>query len=111
MDKLTIRQLDKKVAVFAVCSAKKMDVDGMLCNIARKCAKEIVVIDSNCCGFAGDRGFILPKLNEHGLRFLKEQGNGCKEGYATSRTCEIGLSKHGGITYSSILYLVEEASR
>lgn len=111
MDKLTIRQLDKKVAVFAVCSAKKMDVDGMLCNIARKCAKEIVVIDSNCCGFAGDRGFILPKLNEHGLRFLKEQSNGCKEGYATSRTCEIGLSKHGGITYSSILYLVEEASR
>lgn len=111
LSKLSIKQLNKKVAVFAVCSAKKLDVDEMLYNIARKCAKEVVVIDSNCCGFAGDRGFILPKLNEHGLRHLKEQSPGCEEGYATSRTCEIGLSKHGGISYSSILYLVEEASR
>lgn len=111
MDKLTIRQLDKKVAVFAVCSAKKMDVDRMLYSIASKCANEVVVIDSNCCGFAGDRGFILPELNAYGLRHIKEQSNGCEEGYDTSRTCEIGLSKHGGLTYSSILYLVEEASR
>ncbi|MFA6334419.1 MAG: FAD-binding and (Fe-S)-binding domain-containing protein [Bacteroidales bacterium] len=111
MDKLKIRQLDKKVAVFSVCSAKKMEVDGILCDIARKCAREFVVIESNCCGFAGDRGFLLPKLNQHGLRFLREQSEGCKEGYATSRTCEIGLSRHSGITYSSILYLVEEASR
>ncbi|MEN6618359.1 MAG: FAD-binding and (Fe-S)-binding domain-containing protein [Rikenellaceae bacterium] len=111
MNKLKITQLDKKVAVFAVCSAKKMEVDSALTDIARRCAKEVVVIDSNCCGFAGDRGFILPKLNQHGLRFIKEQSSGCKEGYATSRTCEIGLSKYSGITYSSIIYLVEEASR
>jgi len=111
MDKLNIKQLNKKVAVFAVCSAKKMEVDEVLYDIARKCAKDVVVIESNCCGFAGDRGFLLPKLNQHGLRFLKSQNEGCIEGYATSRTCEIGLSKHGGITYSSIMYLVEEASR
>jgi len=111
MDRLNIRQLDKKVAVFAVCSAKKMEVDGAIEAIARKCAKEVVVIDSNCCGFAGDRGFLLPKLNQHGLRFIKEQSTGCIEGYATSRTCEIGLSNHSGITFSSIMYLVEEASR
>jgi len=111
LNKLNIKQLDKKVAVFAVCSAKKMEVDGVLYDIARKCAKDVVVIDSNCCGFAGDRGFLLPELNKHGLRFLKDQSKGCSEGYATSRTCEIGLSKHSGITYSSIMYLVEEASR
>jgi len=111
MDRLNIRQLDKKIAVFAVCSAKKMEVDGAIAAIARKCAKEVVIIDSNCCGFAGDRGFLLPKLNQHGLRFIKEQSIGCEEGYATSRTCEIGLSNHSGITFSSIMYLVEEASR
>ncbi len=111
LDKLNIHKIDKKVAVFSVCSAKKMEVDGILCDIARTCASEVVVIDSNCCGFAGDRGFLLPKLNQHGLRFLREQSKDCKEGYATSRTCEIGLSKHSGITYSSIMYLVEEASR
>lgn len=111
MGRLNIRQLDKKVAVFAVCSTKKMEVDGAIAAIARKCAKEVVVIDSNCCGFAGDRGFLLPELNRHGLRFIKEQSTGCKEGYATSRTCEIGLSNHSGVTFSSIMYLVEEASR
>jgi len=111
MEKLTIKPVERKVAVFAVCSAKKMEVDTTLYKIASECAREVVTIDSNCCGFAGDRGFILPALNKHGLRFLKEQGKDCAEGYATSRTCEIGLSYHSGITYSSILYLVEEASR
>ena len=31
---------------------------------------------------------------------------GIKEGYSNSRTCEIGLSTNGGITYRSIVYLV-----
>lgn len=111
IDRLTIKPVDRKVALFAVCSTKKMEVDEALFNIASKCAREVVRIESNCCGFAGDRGFILPALNKHGLRHLKEQNTGCSEGYASSRTCEIGLSYHGGILYSSIMYLVEEASR
>jgi D-lactate dehydrogenase len=41
--------------------------------------REVVRIESNCCGFAGDRGFILPALNKHGLRHLKEQNTGCSE--------------------------------
>lgn len=111
IDKLNIRKLNKRVALFSVCSAKKMEVDQYLEKIARRCAAEVVVIESNCCGFAGDRGFILPELNSHGLRSLKEQSHGCDCGYATSRTCEIGLSEHSGINYKSILYLLEEASR
>ena len=111
IERLKIHPVEREVAVFAVCSAKKMEVDNTLYNIASKCAKEVVRIESNCCGFAGDRGFLLPELNKHGLRFLKEQSKDCSEGYATSRTCEIGLSYHSGITYSSIMYLVEEASR
>ncbi|MFA5641332.1 MAG: FAD-binding and (Fe-S)-binding domain-containing protein [Bacteroidales bacterium] len=111
MDKLAIKQLDKKISIFAVCSAKKMEVEDYLYQIAKQCAKEVVVIDSNCCGFAGDRGFIVPELNKHGLRNLAHQSKGCSEGYATSKTCEIGLSNHSGIEFSSIMYLVEEASR
>ena len=111
IEHLSIKKLDKKVAVFAVCSAKKMEVDKYLYDLARLCASEVVVNESNCCGFAGDRGFILPELNKHGLRMLREQSKDCVQGYATSRTCEIGLSKHSGITYNSIIYLVEEASR
>ncbi|HBZ25843.1 MAG TPA: 4Fe-4S ferredoxin [Rikenellaceae bacterium] len=110
LDKLDVKKLDRKISVFAVCSAKKMEVDQYLYDIAKRCAREVVIIDSNCCGFAGDRGFLLPELNKHGLRDLRRQSDGCSQGYATSRTCEIGLSNHSGITYSSIVYLVEEAS-
>lgn len=111
MDKLKIKKLDKKISVFAVCSAKKMEVENHLYQIAQQCAQEVVIIDSNCCGFAGDRGFIVPELNKHGLRDLASQSEGCSEGYATSRTCEIGLSHHSGMEFSSIMYLVEESSR
>ena len=111
IEKLKIKPVDRKVAIFAVCSAKKMEVDKYIFEIAEKCAKEIAIMESNCCGFAGDRGFLLPALNSHGLRKLRLQSEGCSQGYSTSRTCEIGLSNHSGIDYSSIIYLVEEASR
>ncbi|MDD4058359.1 MAG: FAD-binding and (Fe-S)-binding domain-containing protein [Bacteroidales bacterium] len=111
INKLNINKLNRKISLFAVCSAKKMEVDEHLKHIAELCAEEVVVIDSNCCGFAGDRGFLLPELNKHGLRNIKKQSEGCSEGYATSRTCEIGLSKHSGISFKSIFYLLEEATR
>ena len=111
LERLTIKPVDEKVAIYAVCSAKKLGVDGDLVEIAKKCAKEVVFIQSNCCGFAGDRGFTHPELNDHGTRHHREQTEGCTSGYATSRTCEIGLSKANGIDFKSILYLVERASR
>lgn len=110
LENLPIEKVDKKVAIFAVCTAKKLLVDQTLVNIAKRCAKEVVVADTNCCGFAGDRGFFKPELNSHGLRNLKKQLEGCQDGYSTSRTCEIGLSKNSGIVFKSILYLVAEAS-
>jgi D-lactate dehydrogenase len=108
--RLKINKVDEKVAIFSVCSAKKLAVDQTLANIARACAKEVVVVESNCCGFSGDKGFTLPELNAHGLRYLKEQVYGCDSGYATSRTCEIGLSHHSGIEFKSILYLLDRCS-
>lgn len=110
MDALPIKPLNEKVAVFAVCSAKKMGVDPCLKRVAERCAREVVVVDSNCDGFAGDRGFLFPELNEHGLRDLKRQVEGCDEGYAVSRTCEVGLSRNSGLVFKSIVYLVAHAA-
>jgi D-lactate dehydrogenase len=108
---LTITPLEEKVAVFPVCSMKKMGIDNKLIQLAKMCASEVTVAETNCCGFAGDRGFSYPELNRHGLRELREQiPEGVLHGYSNSRTCEIGLSLHSGITFSSIVYLVERAS-
>ena len=110
LEHLTLKPVDEKVALFAVCSAKKMGVDPCLKRVAERCAREVVVVDSNCDGFAGDRGFFFPELNEHGLRDLKRQVDGCDEGFAVSRTCEIGLSRNSGIVFKSIVYLVAKAA-
>ena len=108
---LTITPLDEVITVFPVCSMKKMELDGMLTRLARTCAKEVIVPEANCCGFAGDRGFTFPELNKHGLANLKSQlSTSVKNGYSTSRTCEIGLSLHSGISYKSIIYLVDKVS-
>jgi D-lactate dehydrogenase len=108
---LTIMPLNETITVFPVCSMKKMELGEKLTDLARMCAREVIVPETNCCGFAGDRGFTYPELNRHGLSDLKDQlGNEVKNGYSTSRTCEIGLSLHSGISYKSIVYLVDRAS-
>jgi D-lactate dehydrogenase len=109
---LEIKPLQETIAVFPVCSMKKMGLESKLVELAEKCAAKVVVPETNCCGFAGDRGFSFPELNEHGLRELKMQlPNEVKRGYSTSRTCEIGLSMHSGISHQSIVYLVDQVSR
>jgi D-lactate dehydrogenase len=108
---LTITPIDEVITVFPVCSMKKMELDEKLAVLAGICAKEVIVPDSNCCGFAGDRGFTYPELNKYGLANVKGQFKGdVKNGYSTSRTCEIGLSLHTGISYKSIVYLVDRVS-
>ena len=40
--------------------------------IARQCSADVVTVEEVlCCGFAGDKGFNRPELNEHALRKLK----------------------------------------
>lgn len=108
---LSITPLDETITVFPVCSMKKMGMDGKMAELARMCAREVIVADTNCCGFAGDRGFTYPELNDHGLRNLKTQlPPDLKHGYSTSRTCEIGLSLHSGVSHKSIIYLVDQVS-
>lgn len=108
---LTINPLDETISVFPVCSLKKMELEKQLEILAKKCARDVIVPEMNCCGFAGDRGFTYPELNRHGLNNLKSQTPvNVKHGYSTSRTCEIGLSLHSGISYKSIVYLVDKVS-
>ena len=112
IDSLNITPLEETITLFSVCSSKKMGLDDKLIKLAQKCAVKVHIPDSNCCGFAGDRGFSFPELNAHGLKDLKEQiPCGVTKGYSNSRTCEIGLSTHTGISYKSIAYLVDEVSK
>ncbi|MDP2007541.1 MAG: FAD-binding and (Fe-S)-binding domain-containing protein [Rubrivivax sp.] len=113
LPRLKLTPQPQAVAVHPVCSVRKMGTADKLMAIAGRCSAQVVAVDQvQCCGFAGERGFMRPELNEHALRHLKAAlPAGCESGYATSRTCEIGLSEMAEMPYRSILYLVESCSR
>ena len=112
IDKLDFEPQDAPIAVHVTCSTQHLGEAQALIDIARRCAKEVVVPEGiHCCGFAGDKGFTTPELNAHALRSLKDAVQVCEEGISTSRTCEIGLSQHGGIDYHGLVYLVNRNSR
>ncbi len=112
LDKLDFVPQGKPIAVHVTCSTQHLGEAQALIDIARHCAKEVVVPEGiHCCGFAGDKGFTTPELNEHALRSLKNAVQICDEGISTSRTCEIGLSRHGEIDYHGLVYLVDRVTR
>jgi D-lactate dehydrogenase len=112
LDKLQIKKVDRKAAFHITCSSTKMDLQGKFEKVANACiTKPVIPQEVGCCGFAGDKGFSQPSLNNWALRKLKPQVANCEAGYSNSRTCEIGLSKNSGIDYKSVMYLVDEASR
>ncbi len=84
--------------------------------VARAHAERVEVpLFAECCGFAGDRGFLVPELTASATaveaaevrRILaREPDAGC---YSTCRTCEIGLSRAVGRPFRSLLHLVHEA--
>ncbi|WP_341709112.1 FAD-binding and (Fe-S)-binding domain-containing protein [Halopseudomonas sp.] len=103
---------EQPVAVHITCSTQHLGEGQALIEIARRCSTNVVVPEGNhCCGFAGDKGFNLPELNDHALRTLKPVVQHCSEGISTSRTCEIGLSSHSGVDYHSLVYLVDRVTK
>jgi D-lactate dehydrogenase len=86
-----------------------------LLKVARAHAEEVVVPPgAECCGFAGDRGFVVPELTRAAtVREASEvralDGDGSTGLYSTCRTCEIGMSRAVGRPYRSIVHLVREA--
>ena len=112
MPRLKVKQKRESIAIFPICSAKKIGMTDKLMEIAKLCANTVTLIESTCCGFAGDRGFTVPELNAYSQRDLKKQiPAGCYEGYSTSRTCEIGLEEHSGLNFKSIFYLIDEVTK
>ena len=111
LPRLHLNPVDERVAVHVTCSSTRMGLTNKFLALARACANEVVVpADIDCCGFAGDKGFTTPELNASALEGLADKVAGCSAGYSNSRTCEIGLSEHGGIPYRSIFSLLDRAS-
>ncbi|MCG8115935.1 MAG: FAD-binding oxidoreductase [Candidatus Thiodiazotropha endolucinida] len=109
LSEMTMVRKVESIALHISCSARKMGLEEDFLAIANACADRVFLPEEEgCCGFAGDKGFVTPELNASALSRLKQQIlEDCIQGYSNSRTCEIGLSRHTGIPYRSIAYLID----
>jgi len=113
LPRLRITRKPGPVALHINCSVRRSGSDIKLRRLIEACV-DLVVEPAGvlCCGFAGDRGFVVPELTVHALRKVHEAlPPNCCEGVSTNRTCEIGLTAETGRPYHSIAYLLEECSR
>ena len=112
VESLDFNQIDEAITIHTTCSSRKMGLDDKFLKLAKMCSSNVIVpADVKCCGFAGDRGFNFPELNDSALRNLKAQTQGAKMAFSTSKTCEIGLSEKSGLDYNSIFYLVNKVTK
>mgnify|MGYP003134261695 FL=1 len=109
---LQVTPVNEPVMLHVTCSSKRLGKEQSLVSLAKACSNEVIIpADIECCGFAGDKGFNLPELNSNALKTLKQHvPKNCSRGVSNSRSCEIGLTEHSGISYQSILYLLDKQS-
>ncbi len=112
LDKLKFEKQLITVAIHVTCSSTKMNLEEKFMKVTSMCAEKVVLPENvTCCGWAGDRGFFYPELNNSALAPLKDGLKGATEGYSNSRTCEIGLSLNSGLAYKSLVYLVDRCTK
>jgi D-lactate dehydrogenase len=114
LPQLEIHKLDEDVMLHPNCSARKLGIDGKMAAVASRCARSATVpLNLGCCGFAGDRGLLFPELTASATQKEAAEVNEHEySGYYSSNIpCEIGMSEATGKDYTSIVYLVERASR
>jgi D-lactate dehydrogenase len=114
LPKLAVKRRLKSTALHPVCSVTKMGLTPTLEKIVDACSESVTVpASAGCCGFAGDRGFLVPELTEAATKQeAAEVSSKHHDGYfSSSRTCEVGMTRSTGEVYRSFLYLLEKASR
>ena len=112
-DRLNFTPISDTITVHTTCSTTKMGLKSDLIRLAEMCSTSVVVPQEvGCCGFAGDKGFTHPEVNEWALRKLRPQieKHGITAGYSNSRTCEIGLTTNSGVPFQNIIYLVDKVT-
>lgn len=83
LPRLHITPLDEDIALYAMCATRKGKWDKSLKSIAKTCTNGEAIVHSKtqCCGFAGNKGFICSELNASALRELSEFYADKQKGY------------------------------
>lgn len=110
-ERLPISPLQSETRFFPVCSVVKSGRLGSFEQLARKlCEKPVFPLQNSCCGMAGDRGLWLPELSENAVRKIVWSDENARQGFCSSRTCEVSLSSEG-VGFDSVFNALEIVSR
>lgn len=113
MPRLKVVSPKGRVLLHPTCASRLLGLQDTMADIARMCAAEVVVpLNSQCCGAAGDRGFLYPEVAASAVADEKREVegqtfDGC---YSLARTCEISMMDSIGRPYESIVYLIDETT-
>ena len=108
---VTIYPLDAKGLLFVPCADRIMQGEEELLMLAKKCVTTVDVVKNiECCGFAGDRGFLVPELNYSALSNLREYSREYDFGISNNLTCEVGLNRNADIPFLSLISVFDACS-
>ncbi len=110
INRLEIKKVST-VVVHPTCSSAKLDENSALIAVAGAIADQVIVPPNwGCCGFAGDRGLLIPELTESATR---EEAAYVKSVDAdlyisNNRTCEMAMTTAVGSEYVSVIKALHE---
>jgi D-lactate dehydrogenase len=112
LPRLEPRRLAGRVVLHPACSLVKGGGLAELLQVAHAHCEEVSVpASAECCGFAGDRGFVMPEITASATAAEAAEVRGTDAAYhcSTARTCEIGMTRATGRRYVSLIHLVRES--
>lgn len=113
LPRLSVVAPKRRVLIHPTCASRLLGLQDLMQEIAERCACEVVLpVNTQCCGAAGDRGFMFPEVARSATAPEKAEigdtdFDGC---YSLARTCEISMMDTINRPYESIVYLVDETT-
>lgn len=102
---IPVKMKHNKIVLHPTCSGVETGTNKAMETIANHIAEEVVIpVDWKCCGFAGDRGLLVPELTANATRAEAAEAldaNGLL--VSNNQPCQIGLAGATGQPYVSIL--------
>ena len=104
LDKVPVKKTEKLV-IHPTCSGEKTGSNLAMKKIAEAIADEVIVpVDWKCCGFAGDRGLLVPELTASATKLESFEIEKLEaEFVSNNQPCQMGLSSGTSKQYTSIV--------
>jgi D-lactate dehydrogenase len=114
LPRLTTTTTLRDVTVHATCATDKLHISGTLSRLAGLAADTVITPpDEGCCGFAGDRGFLLPELTAAATRAEASdvRARPTAAYVSANATCELGMTRATGRPYRHVLELLDQCTQ